>query len=125
MEIPSFLQRNTEIGHFSGYRTTVHAEYFYDLQTEDNLPNLAQAYQFSKVENIPFLIISGGTNILFTKDFFPGIVIKNSLSKWRYETETKTLHAFSDANIWDIAFALEHTHQNSLWHRFIGLPGSV
>jgi UDP-N-acetylenolpyruvoylglucosamine reductase len=125
MQIPHFLEKNTEIGHYSGYRTTVHAEYFYELTSEDDLPHLAEAYQFSKKENIPFLIVSGGTNMLFAKDFFSGVVIKNSLLEWSYNQDSKMLHAFSDANIWNIALELEKTYGNSLWHRFIGLPGSI
>ncbi len=52
-----YLQRHHEIGHYSGYRTTVHAEYFYELLDEDDLLKLAEIYIFAEAEKIPLLII--------------------------------------------------------------------
>jgi UDP-N-acetylenolpyruvoylglucosamine reductase len=71
MSIPKFFMQNHEIGHYSGYRTIVHAEYFYELTSEDDLVHLHEAYRIAESENFPFLIISGGTNILFAKEYFP------------------------------------------------------
>jgi UDP-N-acetylenolpyruvoylglucosamine reductase len=65
-----FFEKNHEIGHYSGYQTVVHAEYFYELMSEDDLSRLHDAYVFAESEHLPFLIISGGTNILFSKEYF-------------------------------------------------------
>lgn len=121
----SFLMKNQEIGHYSGYKTQVFAEYFFELTSESDLEKLSEAYRFAQEQSLPLLIISGGTNILFAVDRFPGIVIKNSLSGWEYTPENKHLRAFSDAKIWEIAQTLEDDFLQPLWHRFIGLPGSV
>ena len=64
----SFLVKNHEIGHYSGYQTRVLTDYFYELMGEDDLPRLAEIYQWTQVENIPLLIIGGGTNLLFATD---------------------------------------------------------
>ena len=66
----SFLQRHHDIGHYSGYQTRVVAEYFYELTSPDALPKLAEIYQWTQDEQIPFLIIGGGTNLLFISDRF-------------------------------------------------------
>lgn len=162
-----FFSLHHEIGHYSGYRTHVVADYFYEITTLDDLSKLHEAYSFANNLTLPFLIIGGGTNLLFTTDRFPGVVVKNSLVGWEYndriseklrisslekiisqsfpnqetpfekiffpwtsrfwETyESKQiLHAYSNASIWDIASELETAYDQSLWHRFIWLPGSV
>ncbi len=125
MSVPSFLIRDYEIGHYSGYRTIVHAEYFYELTSEDNLEKIGEAYRFAKSENLPFLIISWGTNMLFAREYFSWVVVKNSLYWWEYEEGKKILHTYSNESIWDIAETLEKECNNPLWHRFIGLPGSI
>ena len=121
----SFLTQNHEIGHYSGYKTHVTCEYFYELVSENNLPRLHEAYLFALQNDLPFLIIGGGTNLLFSEKHFPGVVIKNSLSGYEYDTDKKLLKAYSSESIWDIASALEEKYSENIWHRFIGLPGSI
>ena len=89
----SFLLENVEIGHFSGYKTQVFGDYFSEIISEDDLSKLQKAYHFSIENNRPFLIIGGGTNMLFVNDHFEGVVVKNSFSTWNYATEKKILNA--------------------------------
>ncbi len=121
----SFLRQHHEIGHYSGYQTRVFADYFWELIDERDIAKLALIYQWAKTENRAFLIIGGGTNLLFASDRFEWIIIKNSLSGWDYNTEKSMLHAYSNEPIWEIASQLERDHNQPLWHRFIGLPGSI
>ena len=121
----SFLSQNHEIGHYSGYQTRVFADYFWELADEKELQKLAEIYQWARSEQIPLLIIGGGTNLLFTADRYEWVVVKNSLSGWEYDSETKILHVSSNEPIWTIASSLEQDHDQVLWHRFIGLPGSI
>jgi hypothetical protein len=58
MHIPEFLIQHHEIGHYSGYRTIVHAEYFYELTSEDDIERLHEAYKFAQAHDLGFLIIS-------------------------------------------------------------------
>ncbi|MBC7498066.1 UDP-N-acetylmuramate dehydrogenase [Candidatus Gracilibacteria bacterium] len=121
----SFLLKNHEIGHYSGYQTRVFADYFYELSSEDDIAKLAEIYQWTQNERIPLLIIGGGTNLLFASDLYEGVVIKNSLSGWQYDTVSNILYTSSDESIWEIANQLETKYYQPLWHRFIGLPGSI
>ena len=70
-------------------------------------------------------MIGGGTNLLFSREYFAGVVIKNSLQSWNFDQKTKILHAYSADTIWKIALALEEEYHETIWHRFIGLPGSM
>ncbi len=121
----SFLKNNHEIGHYSGYKTHVVADYFYEFSSEDNLGNLHEAYLFAEENHLPWLIIGWGTNLLFSSERFEWVVIKNSLSRWEYYPETSHLLAYSNESIWNIASELETRYNQPLWHRFIGLPGSI
>ena len=125
MNQPGFLLKDNEIGHYSGYRTRVSARYFFELTSEDDLPKLMEIYAYARTQDLRLLIISWGTNILFATDIFEWIIIKNSLVWWEYNEEEKILHAFSNESIWQIAESLENQYNNPLWHRFIGLPGSI
>ena len=121
----SFLTQNHEIWHYSGYQTRVFADYFWELADVTDLQKFAEIYQWARSEQIPLLIIGGGTNLLFASDRFEWVVIKNSLSGWGYDSEKKVLYTSSNESIWDIATTLEAKYNQSLWHRFIWLPGSI
>ncbi len=63
--------------------------------------------------------------MLFAFDEYEGVVIKNSLTGWDYNKESKILKTFWSESIWMIAEKLENVYCQDLWHRFIWLPGSV
>lgn len=71
------------------------------------------------------MIIGGGTNMLFAFDEYPGVVIINRYKGWSYDDATSLLEASSAENISDIATILEREDDQYLWHRFIGLPGTI
>jgi UDP-N-acetylmuramate dehydrogenase len=95
------------------------------LKSEDDIHNVSSAYRFARDNALPFLIIGGGTNILFSSSQYRGIVIKNSLMGWQYDANEMKLETYSNESIWNIASQLEYEYNQPLWHRFIGLPGSV
>ncbi len=123
--IPLFLQENAEVGQYSGYKTRVRARYFYEIKSLKEVGLLHEIYQFSQITNLPIIFISGGTNILFSQSQMQAIIIKNSLDGWEYDAEKKALHCQSNAIITDIAKALENDFGQDIWHRFIGLPGTI
>lgn len=63
--------------------------------------------------------------MLFAFDEYKWVVIKNSLLWWTYDVDTQILKCYGADSIWDIAQSLEDDYSQNLWHRFIGLPGSI
>lgn len=120
-----FLEKNKDITKFSNFKTPASAEYFFELRDEWDIDKLQDIYSFAKAENLKVLIIGWGTNMLFAFDVFEWIIIKNNLQGWTYDKETKILESYSNATIWEIASSLEQDYNQDLWHRFIGLPGSL
>lgn len=82
-------------------------------------------YILGPKNKVPILFISGGTNMLFAFDEFPWVVIHNCLLWWNYNQQSKILHTQSAEKIWNIAQSLEVDYNQDLWHRFIGLPGTI
>ena len=120
-----YLQKNKDITELSNFKTPARAEYLFELKSEDDLDKIADMYKFVEEENLKVLIIWWGTNMLFAFDIFEWIVIKNSLNGWTYDKDTQVLESYSNEPIREIASSLEYDYGQDLWHRFIGLPGSL
>jgi len=120
-----YLEKNRDITHLSNYKTPAKAQYFFEISTEDDIDKIFDIIQFAEEQDLKVLWISWGTNMLFAFDTYSWIVIKNSLKWWTYNTETKILESYGSERIWDIASSLETDYGQDLWHRFIGLPGSI
>lgn len=120
-----YLLQNIDISHLSNYKTPALAKYYFEIRSEQDLNDVFQIVLWAKQEDIKVLWISGGTNMLFAFDIFQWVVIKNSLSWWSYNDDTKLLHSYWSESIWGIAESLENDYRQDLWHRFIGLPGSI
>lgn len=120
-----FLQKNKDITELSQFKTPAKAKYYFEIQSLKDIDVLKSIYDYWLSNNLPILFIGWGTNMLFAFDLYNGIVIKNNLTSWEYDNESKHLKAFSQASIWNISSSLEQDYNQPLWHRFIGLPGSV
>ncbi len=119
------LSKNVDITHLSNYQTPAKAQWYFELSWEDDIDKLSEIVSWSKEENIPILWVSWGTNMLFAFDVYEWIVVKNSLVWWTYDENSKILESYWSEGIWSIAESLEEDYWQDLWHRFIGLPGSI
>nr|MDD3720198.1 UDP-N-acetylmuramate dehydrogenase [Candidatus Gracilibacteria bacterium] len=121
----NYLQKNVDITELSNFKTKAFAKYYFEVHSRQDIEKIYEIYKFAKSENLKVLFIGGGTNLLFAFDSFDGIVIKNCLQGWTYNKKTKILESFSNEKIWKIAESLEKDYGQDLWHRFIGLPGTI
>lgn len=120
-----FLEHNKDITHFSNFKTPAITRYFYEIKEISDIANIGEIYEFCRQKWLPYIIVSWGTNCLFAFDVFPGVVIKNSLYGWEYDVSSEKLTTYSQELIWNIAESLETDYGQDLWHRFIGLPGTI
>lgn len=119
------IQENIDITHLSNFKTPAKARYYFEINNENDIELLAEVFDFAEKENYKTLIIGGGTNLLFAFDIFDGIIIKNNLSGCFYDEKSKILVSYSGEATRDIAKELETEYKQKIWHRFIGLPGSI
>ncbi|MCD5385264.1 UDP-N-acetylmuramate dehydrogenase [Candidatus Gracilibacteria bacterium] len=120
-----YLQKDKKITDLSNFKTKAFTRYYFEIHNRQDIDKLFEIYNFSKNNNLKILFIGGGTNLLFAFEKFNGIIIKNCLVGWQYDFKTKILKSYSNELISDIAYNLEKKFKQDLWHRFIGLPGSI
>ena len=117
------IKENVDITELSNFHTKAKAKYFYEFTW--NIEELKQVLEFAKQNNLKKLIVWWWTNLLFAFDIFDWLVIKINLLWYSYDKEKKILKTASWEKISDLAEKLEKDYANDLWHRFIGLPGTV
>ena len=120
-----FIEKNKDITELSNFKTKALVKYFYEINNLDQLDELKKIFIYINNNNIQHLIVWWGTNMLFAFDIYDGIIIKNNLKWWTYNEDSQILESYSSESIWDIAQILEIDDDQDLWHRFIGLPGSI
>jgi len=119
------IQNNIDITHFSNFKTPAKTEYYFEINTKEDIEKLSEVYSFSTKKNKRILFIWWWTNLLFGFEVFQWIIIKNNLKGWNYDNQTQILQSYSNDSIRKIAQVLEVDDGQDLWHRFIGLPGSI
>lgn len=70
------MQEYVDIAHLSGFQTPAKARYFTEYTGDISV--LEEASLWAEKENLPILVVSGGQNMLFAFDEYPGIVIHNN-----------------------------------------------
>ena len=97
------------------------ADYYYEAKTVDEL---VKAIKVANETEIPYFIVGGGSNIIFSDFGFPGLVIKNSTSNIAFMNEKS--QAIVDAGVPLLSFILEATSHNFSGLEFLyGVPGTV
>lgn len=89
------IQENVDITCLSNFRTGASSKYFFELQSRQDIDKLVDVFVWLEKEDIPYLLIGSGTNMLFGFEEYQGCIIKNSLSGWTYNQDTKILETAS------------------------------
>lgn len=123
--LDNLLEKNVDISNLSNFKTKAFAKYYYEIHSRQDLENIKDIYIYATEKKLKILLVWWGSNLLFAFDLFNWVVIKNCLHWWNYDRQSKILDSYSRENISDIAQDLENDYGQNLWHRFIGLPGSI
>lgn len=120
-----YFKKDVDIRQYSYFHTPAKTRYFFEICNSQTLQILQKVLPWCRQENIPFLIVSSGSNMLFAFDEFPWLIVYNNLTSWSFNSKTSELFSYSAENISDISQSLENDFWVDLWNRFIWLPGSI
>ena len=119
------LIKNKDISNLSNFNTKAHSKYYFEINSRQDIDSIYEIYNYALKNNLKLLFVAWGTNLLFAFDIFDWIIIKNNLSWWTYNSETKILESYSNELISDISESLLNNSRQVLWKRFIWLPWSI
>jgi len=79
------IQQNVSLAPYTTYGTGGPARYFAVVSTWQEIYHLRE---FAKSQGVPYLILGGGSNILFADEGYPGVVIINQMDKLMFKNST-------------------------------------
>lgn len=106
---------------FTSLKTGGVADYFLEVKT---IEGLVKAVRTAVLYEIPYFILGGGSNIVFSDYGFPGLVIKNSTSNIAVLREKSQIIA--DSGVMLARLIMESTANDLSGLEFLyGVPGTV
>jgi len=88
------IQENIPIAPYTTFRIGGPARFFCIVKSEDDL---LQAIRFARENTLPYLVIGGGSNLLFSDEGYHGLVIKNEIMGKTF-TDDGTLYSVVDVS---------------------------
>lgn len=120
---------NIRLSDYSSYKIGGSAKYFVEISSKDKLLNILNNPEVFKLlhHQNEFLVLGGGTNILFDDSGFDGLVIRNKIEKIEIVNEDNNevkVSAGAGVLIEDLLkFCIEHSLSGLEWAG--GLPGTL
>ena len=113
------VQKNVPLSSFSTFGIGGKAKWFYQVKEEKNL---IQLVKFCKENNIPYFILSGGSNVLFSDDGFKWLVVK--INTFGYEIKGEKIIVKSGVSLSKL---VDLAYKNSLsgLEFALGIPGTI
>ena len=81
------VKKDISLKQFCTYRTGGKARYFAEVK---NFQEMHSLREFAKAQGVPYMILGGGSNVLFTDEGYPGLIIYNKMSKMNIQGELVT-----------------------------------
>ena len=117
--IEQYILKNINISNYSSFHTGGKADLFFYADTVEKLKSIL-SYVFKN--SIPFFVVGGGTNILFSDKGLRGMLIVNASSEIElFESNIKCSSGVKIENL--MAFCLKHSMAGAEF--LTGLPGTV
>ncbi len=117
------IQQNFSLKHLNTFRVDCNASYFAEIDSMTDLQELIQSGFF---KNKKFLILGGGSNVLFTKDF-NGLIVHPNFKGIQIEEENKdsVILKIGAAEIWEDL--VDFTVKKGWWgiENLAAIPGNV
>jgi len=113
-------QKGVFLKNYSNFKVGGIADYFFDARTEKELVSVVH---FAKTSSLPYYIIGGGFNILFSDEGFRGLIIHNSV-KGLKKAEKKVIQVKSGTPLKELVGFCLHKGVGGL-EFLAGIPGTV
>ncbi len=81
------VQKNVSIKEYNTYRVGGPVLFFAEAK---NWPTFLGLREFAKQQKVPYMVLGGGSNVLFADDGYPGLVILNRMDKIIFHGDTVT-----------------------------------
>lgn len=118
-----FLEENKDLLRYSSFHTPAMARFFFELKEKQDIEKLSDIQRFAEKNNLPIIYLGSGTNVVFAFDIFDGIIIKNTIKG--IEWGTNTVKVAGGELVSPLSLQISKTRKNSLFGKWIGLPGTV
>jgi len=96
-ELLPAIKKGVPLSAYTSFKIGGLAKYFFEARTRDELVNALEA---ARQTNLPFFILAGGSNILFSDNGFGGLVIKIQFSD--FKRQDLKIYAEAGAKLSDI-----------------------
>ena len=120
-----FFKKNILLKNYTTFKIGGPAKYFFEAQTKEDL---VKAFKMAKKIKLPFFILGGGSNVLFSDKGFNGIVIKIQCPNVKCQIKSKNQNPkiYAEAGV-KLSDLVELSLKNSLtgleWAA--GIPGAT
>lgn len=118
-----FLESDKDLTKYSSFHTPATARYFFELREQSDIPKLHDIWKFSQEKNLPMVFLGSGTNVVFAFESFDGIIVRNVLKGM--EWGEKEVRVAAGELISPLSLQVSKRQENSLFGKWIGLPGTV
>jgi UDP-N-acetylmuramate dehydrogenase len=81
------VKQNIALSQFTTYNVGGPARFFAQA---DNWKHMFGLREFAKKQGVPYVILGGGSNVLFSDEGYPGLVILNHMNKVRFHSHSVT-----------------------------------
>lgn len=118
------IRKDKDISFYFTLRTHTIAEYYLEVETRQDWVDIVK---FAHDNTIPLFILGGGSNMAVTKDFIPGITVRNLYQKKEIIAETEETADLLVSSGYSVARLVAETTTAGLegFEYHMGLPGSV
>ena len=108
---------------YSTFKIGGRAKYFVFVES---ISQLREAIDFAKEKKVPFFIIGGGSNILFSDNEYKGLIIKNQNSKIKIQKYNSRLKIFCGAGTSLIKLVFRTSEIGAVGLEWAaGIPGTI
>lgn len=113
------VQQNVSLSQYNTFRVGGPVRYFSEAKNWEAFYALRE---FAKKQGVPFMVLGGGSNVLFADEGYPGLVILNRMEQVLFQGDTVT--AQSAVNTTQLVFASAERNLGGI-SGLANVPGTI